>query len=257
MDMATQIAEGLWNLGGGGFNFYGIEDGGRITLVDAGLRGDWGRLVRGLREAGWSFADVEAVLITHGHRDHIGEAERARRASGGRAFIHAADEPYVRKSALAFAGGVPAEGGLALGTGIFRLLARVAANAIAARSLRVPGIEEITRLEDGEEIDVPGRPTIRHTPGHTPGSSVFHLPHRKLLFSGDALVTLDSVSGRRGPRIPHRAFNFDSRLAGESLDVVEGLEAALLLPGHGDVWAGGVGAAVAIARRQVRSKRGA
>ncbi|MGH3076330.1 MAG: MBL fold metallo-hydrolase, partial [Gaiellales bacterium] len=73
-----QIAEGIHRLTQGVVNCYLIEDGGKLTLVDAGAPGDWGLLVATVSSLGRSLGDLDAVLLTHAHSDHTGFAERAR-----------------------------------------------------------------------------------------------------------------------------------------------------------------------------------
>ena len=102
---------------------------------------------------------------------------------------------------------------------------------------------------------MPGRPRAVHTPGHTWGQSVFHLPDREVLLSGDALVTLDPYTGLRGPRVVAPAATSDTRRAYAALDRIEDLDARLVLPGHGDPWLEGTGSAVAPARQQTTHGR--
>ena len=73
-----QVAEGVHRLTAGVCNFYLIEDGGKLVLVDAGAPRDWDLLVRTLPTLGRGLGDLEAVLLTHAHSDHTGFAERAR-----------------------------------------------------------------------------------------------------------------------------------------------------------------------------------
>ena len=88
-----------------------------------------------------------------------------------------------------------------------------------------------------------------HTPGHTDGSSCLALPCRKALFTGDALVTLSIVSGERTPRVMPGSFNNNSREALESLNELKGIDADILLPGHGEPWHGSIAAAVVLAQQ--------
>lgn len=69
-----------------------------------------------------------------------------------------------------------------------------------------------------------------------------------MVFTGDALITDDTVVGRTGPRLSSRAFTQDSAAAGASLDELAGLPADTVLPGHGDPWDGGIADGVALAR---------
>jgi glyoxylase-like metal-dependent hydrolase (beta-lactamase superfamily II) len=87
---------------------------------------------------------------------------------------------------------------------------------------------------------------VIHLPGHSEGSAALHLPARKILFVGDALATLNVLSGKTGPQLA--PFGSDFAQARESLRRIEGLEADVVLPGHGQPWTGGVGEAVRLIR---------
>ncbi len=83
-------------------------------------------------------------------------------------------------------------------------------------------------------------------PGHTPGSAALHVPTHDVVFVGDAMATYSPADGLRGPQVA--AFSADYELARTSLARLEGLAAALVLPGHGDAFAGGIDEAVRLAR---------
>ena len=75
------------------------------------------------------------------------------------------------------------------------------------------------------------------------------LRERRVLLTGDALVTLDPYNGRRGPRIIAPSATHDTAQARASLAPLAELPVDLVLPGHGAVWSGGIAAAVERARR--------
>jgi glyoxylase-like metal-dependent hydrolase (beta-lactamase superfamily II) len=114
----------------------------------------------------------------------------------------------------------------------------------------VPGVARLDELADGEVLDVPGSPRVVHAPGHTAGSRALLVEGRSLLFSGDALVTLDMTRGRTGPRIIRGPFTEDAELAMQSLAALAATNAKTVLPGHGEPWRGGVKSAVEIARQR-------
>jgi glyoxylase-like metal-dependent hydrolase (beta-lactamase superfamily II) len=231
-----EVGPGIHRLGNDYVNFYVVEDGGDLMLIDAGLPGFRGRLdafLRGRR--------VGAVLLTHAHGDHVGVAE-AVRAAGATVYVHEGDEQMART------GKYPkTEGNLLryLRYGAtWRLLAIGARNG----AFRTPKIAAVTTFTEGAELDLPGRPRIVHTPGHSNGHVVFHFPDRGVLVAGDAIVTYNPLTGRHGPQIMPAAFNASNAQATASLDRLEPLESGVLLVGHGDPWTGGVAAAVALAR---------
>ena len=117
---------------------------------------------------------------------------------------------------------------------------------------RMIPIKEVGEFADGETIDVPGRPRVVHAPGHTPGSAALLVADRRVLLTGDVLATRNPLTGRIGPQIMPSGLNEDTPLALASLDALPGIEADLLLPGHGDPWKGDVAEAV---RQQGRAAR--
>ena len=223
-------------------NFYLVEHPDGLVLVDAGLPGH-------LAQIGDRLPDVRAVLLTHAHPDHTGLAGAAQRA-GADIWIHERDEPVLAdgpRSAMRHA--KPERSMLpyllrrpsAIGTPVH--LARQ--GAFTARP--VTG----ARTFGGDRIlsDVPGRPEVITLPGHTPGTVAYHFPDLGVLFTGDALVTHDGLTGRVGPSLVCRGFTHDSAAALASLDRLASLPASLLLPGHGEPFPGGSRAAADQARR--------
>jgi glyoxylase-like metal-dependent hydrolase (beta-lactamase superfamily II) len=125
---------------------------------------------------------------------------------------------------------------------------RLLAVGLRNGGMRTPKVAAVTTFGADDELDLPGRPRIVHTPGHSNGHVAFHFPDRGALLAGDALCTHNPLTGRDGPQIMSGAFSVSSAQAMASLDRLEGLEAGVLLVGHGDPWTGGVAAAVARAR---------
>jgi glyoxylase-like metal-dependent hydrolase (beta-lactamase superfamily II) len=107
-------------------------------------------------------------------------------------------------------------------------------------------VPRVEALVDNEILDVPGRPRVVPTPGHTAGHYSVALEQRAVLFTGDALVGFDYASGRRG--VAQHRFNEDRQRAFESLARLEPLDADVVLFGHGDPWTGGVRPALELAR---------
>ncbi len=233
-----EIATGIRRIGRGLINSYLVEEGGAVTIVDAGVPSYWGDLPAELAAMGRTLADVRAVVLTHGHSDHIGFAERARRERGLSILVHEADAALAR-------GEVPNP---AKGTGPVRLVALLDFLWYSIRhgALRVPRIAEVSTFGDGATLDVPGTPRVILTPGHTPGSAVLHVPSRDALFVGDAMATVAVTTGATGPMIA--PFTADRAQAVASLARLEGIGAGYVLPGHGQVWTGGVAEAVRLAR---------
>jgi glyoxylase-like metal-dependent hydrolase (beta-lactamase superfamily II) len=244
MTFTANVAAGIHRVEDACCNWYLVEDGDRLTVVDAGVPTSWDSLTEALRRLGRAPGDVAALVLTHAHFDHIGFAERARRELGVEVWAPEDDVPLTRhplqytrdRSPLAYA----------WRPGARPIMAALARN----RAFFPPPIETVRRFgRDAGTLPVPGAPLVVATPGHTLGHVALALPERGALIAGDALVTLDPYTGATGPRLVARAATADPERAFGSLDALARTEAPVLLPGHGEPWRGGAEAAVVEARR--------
>ena len=85
-------------------------------------------------------------------------------------------------------------------------------------------------------------------PGHTAGSAAFLLQTERAIVTGDALVTGHPTTRQRRPQVLHPVFATDPDEAMRSLQVLRGLGAEVLLPGHGPAARMSVDDALAMAR---------
>jgi glyoxylase-like metal-dependent hydrolase (beta-lactamase superfamily II) len=223
-------------------NWYIVEEDSRLTLVDAGVPSSWHSLQDALSELGRSQDDVEALVLTHAHFDHVGFAERARHELGVPVYVHENDVPitkhpwrydHERRRAYYFSTQVQA--------------LPIVATFLRHRAFWPPPIKEVTRYENGT-LPVPGSPRVVFTPGHTLGHCALHLPDLDTVIAGDAVVTLDPYTAKKGPRLVARAATVDSERNLRSLDALVETGARTVLMGHGEPWKDGVEPLVAQAR---------
>lgn len=235
----AQPAEGVLRLGSSLINWYLVADDDGVVLIDAGAPRHRPQLEEGLEQLGRRIEDVRAVVLTHADADHKGFAEKLRVERGVPVHVHSDDErlatsgkkdreasirPYLRHAAA------------------WKLIGALAAGGIPKN------VSEVRTFEDEAVLDVPGRPRVIHAPGHTHGCVAFHFERHDVLIVGDVLYGFGVLTGRQGPQIGPRAFNASSEQALASLSRLEGLDAKVVLFGHGEPWTQGVDAAVAAAR---------
>jgi glyoxylase-like metal-dependent hydrolase (beta-lactamase superfamily II) len=238
----AEVAPGVHRLGSERVNFYFVVDDGRITVVDAGIPGYWDQLEPALAQIGRGLDDVAAVVLTHAHSDHTGVAGKLHER-GVPVYLHPADhellatgkEPWKREGSALSVLRHPR---------VFGFFLHMARNG----ALKPPHITDPAPIADGEQLDVPGRPQVIHTPGHTPGHCAVYFERHGALIVGDLLCTWHPVLGRLGPQVMPAAFNVSSAQSLESLSRLEPIAANVLLPGHGEPWTGSPADAVARAR---------
>src|SRR3954464_10440985 len=76
-------------------NWYLLEEGGKVTIVDAGLPRYRPQLDEALRAIGRGIGDVEALVLTHAHIDHVGFAQKLQAERGIPAHAPAAEIPQA------------------------------------------------------------------------------------------------------------------------------------------------------------------
>lgn len=238
-----QVCAGVWRSGSRYVNWYVVDAGPEgLTLVDTGLPGYRGQLDKVLSHLRRRRSDVKAVVLTHGHVDHVGAAAAAA-ATGATVYLHPADEALAadprrnrtERSLLPYLAW-PATTAFVI-------------HCVRQGALRPPAPPRIRPLSDGVWEQIPGRPGVMHTPGHTDGSVTVEFPNHDVVFVGDLLCTVDPLSGRAGrPQLQTRGSNRNSGQALASLAKLEGVHAGVVLPGHGGPWRDGVEAAISSVR---------
>jgi glyoxylase-like metal-dependent hydrolase (beta-lactamase superfamily II) len=196
-----QVAPSLHRLGNGLINSYLVEESGQVTIIDAGVPGYWGDIPAELAAMGRSIEDVRAIVLTHGHSDHIGFAERMRREHHTPVQVHELDAALAR-------GEVPNP---AKGLGPTRIgpLIRFMVYGGLRGGLRNRPLGEVVTFGDGATLDVPGSPRVILTPGHTRARRVRGsrpLPRTPTRLCGHSrgsrtwrLACCCRVTARRGP----------------------------------------------------------
>ena len=235
--VATEVADGVYQLCSTMTNMYLIEDDDGLTLVDAGVPAQMELLEAGLDRIGAELSDIKAVILTHVDPDHIGLAEPLRKAG---IPVWLPEAGY--ETALKGVGKPP--------LGLFFFMwrpsfARFIRALMQAGMTDAEPIAEAHTFTDGQVLDVPGHPEVIATPGHRKEHCSFWLPERRILFSGDALITMDIMSGKAVAPEPVRGgniYNYDKGQQMESARKLGTLGQVTLLPGHVQPWTGNLGA---------------
>lgn len=238
----SKVAPGVYRFGTNRVNWYVVEAGGELIVIDAGLPNHWEQLLDGLNGLGYSPENIAALVLTHGHGDHIGFANQLQKTANVPVLVHTAD--------VALVDGDGEENMLELVRNLWRP-AVIRLLIEFSRSGGIPSpLESVESFAAGTDLELSATLRVIHVPGHSTGSCALYLPDRNVLFCGDALATVDLKTGNtRGPQIMSM-FNDNREQALESLDRLGSLGEVTLLPGHGDPWRGEMQEAIQLARSE-------
>ena len=251
-----EVADNVFVVGGTNVNWVLLREWHDLTLIDGGWYGDFPAVEESIRDVGCRPQDVRAVLLTHAHLDHMGSLGRLHERFGTPVYASPREAAHARREYLEQA--TPAD-----------LLRRAGHHGMLGWSLRIVRAGALRRLVVPYAqpfptpsgllggvplaLDLPGHPVPVACPGHTSGHSAFHLPRVGAVVSGDALVTGHPVSSVEGPQLLPAYLSHSQADAIAALEVLGGLDADLLLPGHGEPWRGPVREAAATARERVQA----
>ncbi|MBA7651345.1 Hydroxyacylglutathione hydrolase [subsurface metagenome] len=123
-----------------------------LILIDTGMRESaFDRIGAELESIDKSWSDIEKILITHKHGDHVKNLAKMVELSGAEVLSHEDEAPLIKES-----------------TGV-----------------------NVKGLKHGEVLDYLGGIEIIHVPGHSEGNACYYLPAVKAIIAGDTIFADD------------------------------------------------------------------
>ncbi len=244
----THLPEGLHQLRiptglpVGDVNCYLIE-GNPLTLIDTGLKSEesLASLTNSLEDIGHRLGDIEQILLTHGHVDHMGLATTIMRASERegshktRVYIHEGDAKRVTDYVKYMVERADAYLRVAQESGSIKENAPFPPASILINYFKKMGesVPDVIPIKDSVQFKTGiGALEAVWTPGHSYGSTCYVSHDHRLILSGDHI--LSDISSN--PSLDFESFDGIPMLAYfDSLRKIRRFDGYQVLPGHRDI----------------------
>lgn len=199
--------------------FHLLYDGDKkeAFLIDTGLRGELPKLERTIQALGLAWTDIKAILLTHGHLDHVGNLDEIKQRTQAPLFAHPLEKPHID--------GTFQYHGPSRWCGRMEKLGRWLINY---RPVEIGHF-----LTDNMELPFWGGLRVIHLPGHTEGHCGFYSQQHDLLFAGDLFASFGF-----GAHLPPAFLNSCPEYFKGSLEKASALSAQLMIPSHYDSFDG-------------------
>ncbi len=150
-----------------------IVFGDKITLVDSGVKGSEKKIRQYIEEQGRSFTEIESLILSHSHPDHIGSAATIKELTSCKILAHEAEKEWIEN--------IDIQNQQRPVPSFFSLV---------DRSVK---IDEF--LCDGQIIQISGGPALKiiHTPGHSKGSVNIEFLKEKIHFTADSVPLKNDI----------------------------------------------------------------
>ena len=197
----------------------------KLTLVDTGFRGSAGKIADYISRLGRSIKEIDLIIITHNHLDHVGGLPELRKMTPAKIAAGKAD---LSES----------ESGLPYPRCYLKLM-HIPPIAIFRPLVYAKPSEVDIQLVGGEVLSPLSGLEVIQTPGHTPGSISLFSPKKKLLIVGDTLN-----NRLKALRLPPKDISSNLPQAIDSVKRLAQIDFDILCCGHGKPIIGGASARV-------------
>jgi glyoxylase-like metal-dependent hydrolase (beta-lactamase superfamily II) len=228
------VAPGVWGRRHLFVNYYIVQnlDSSSWVLVDAGLRSSADQIKAMARSLYGAHAKPAAIVLTHGHFDHVGALSSLLEEWDVPVYAHTLEMPYLTGKSSYPPPDPTVNGGL------------MASLSFLFPSDPIDITDHIRALPlNGTIAELPGWRFL-HTPGHSPGHVSLFREDDKVLIAGDAFVTtkaeslISTIFQKEEISGPPKYFTCNWASAKISVLKLVALQPEIVATGHGQVMRG-------------------
>jgi glyoxylase-like metal-dependent hydrolase (beta-lactamase superfamily II) len=214
-----EVVPGIYSLGGRAGAYvraFVLDAGDELLVLDTLFSADAQPILEQIRLLGRTAQDVRHIILTHGHRSHLGGLAWLAELSGAPVYAHEWEADIIAGQRAAQP--VSWRPQAPLQSYPFQI-----GNNLNISKHRPRQVDHF--IHEGDQI---GPLTVVHTPGHSPGHLAFWWPEKKALFVGDAIVTWPRFE------LGWRGFLLNPTQHRRSIHRLAEFEAEIICTGHGD-----------------------
>lgn len=231
-----EVAKGIYSLGqrkGAYVHAFLLEVGEDLILIDTLYDNDAQRILDQIEAIGREVTDLRHIIITHGHRSHLGGLAKLAKLSQAPVYGHEWEADIIAGDRKAQC--VSWRPQSPLKSYPFQL-----GNNLGL--VKHPPYPVDHFIHDGDQI---GPIQVIHSPGHSPGHLAFYWPERQALFSGDAIVNWPRFE------LGWSGFLLNEKQHRDSVHRLAEYDTEVLCAGHGDSIPSGAAARIRAALPQL------
>jgi glyoxylase-like metal-dependent hydrolase (beta-lactamase superfamily II) len=155
----------------GSANVFLLNSNNGFILVDSGLFKHTHKLLDELETNSFPISELQTIVLTHCHCDHIGGVTELVQLSGAKVAAHIDDIPYIRQQDII--------------RGAYHNMMLEEQKVMRQFHCNIEQVDIV--LKDGDTIDVIGGLQVIQVPGHTPGSIALYGAKQQIMFFGDVI----------------------------------------------------------------------
>lgn len=147
--------------------------GDKITLIDSGVKGSEDKIRQYIEEQNRDFAEIDTLILSHSHPDHIGSAAKIKELTGCKVLGHEAEKEWIEN--------IEIQNQQRPVPGFFNLVDR--------------SVEIDAFISDGQELTIEDGITLKfiHAPGHSMGSLNIEFVEDQILFTADSIPLKNDI----------------------------------------------------------------
>lgn len=181
---AQKIIEGLYSVKLKFVNAFLIVTVDEFILIDSGTPGSEQTILKAIEEIGKKPGDLDYIILTHAHPDHIGSASVLQKISDAEVYIHSIDAPIAIQGSGFRLDNLQTSPGL---------MNKLISKFMMGKVKKVEPINVKHFLNDQQKLSIAGGMKVIHVPGHCAGQVALLWESKNVVFMADTCTNIGEL----------------------------------------------------------------